>query len=119
MIFLPISFVSTILSGQLRGVGAGVDLVSFAVLASAVGHTFIYAGYLWLLTRSGAVFASQTAYLITGFGVIWSMLILGERYSGWVWIALALMLAGLTLVRPALTRDQTVLAQVRGARDTS
>jgi drug/metabolite transporter (DMT)-like permease len=119
MIFLPISFVSTILSGQLRGVGAGVDLVSFAVLASAVGHTFIYAGYLWLLTRSGAVFASQTAYLITGFGVIWSMLILGERYSGWVWIALALMLAGLTLVRPALTRDQTVLAQSCGARDTS
>ena len=116
MIFLPISFVSAILSGQLRGVG--VDFVSFAVLASAVGHTLIYAGYLWLLTRSGAVFASQTAYLVTGFGVIWSMLILGDRYSGWVWIALALMLAGLTLVRPALTRDQTVLAQSRGARDT-
>jgi drug/metabolite transporter (DMT)-like permease len=116
MIFLPISFVSAILSGQLRGVG--VDLVSFAVLASAVGHTLIYAGYLWLF-RSGAVFASQTAYLVTGFGVIWSMLILGDRYSGWVWIALALMLAGLTLVRLALTRDQTVLAQSRGARDTS
>jgi drug/metabolite transporter (DMT)-like permease len=72
-----------------------------------------------LLTRSGAVFASQTAYLVTRFGILWSMLILGERYSGLVWIALVLMLAGLTLVRPALTRAQTVLAQPRGERDTS
>jgi drug/metabolite transporter (DMT)-like permease len=117
MIFLPISLVSAVWSGQLRGLG--VDLVSFAVLASAVGHTLIYAGFLWLLTRSGAVFASQTAYLVTGFGVIWSMLILGERYSGWVWVALFLMLAGLKLVRPATARGQTVLAQVRAPRDTS
>lgn len=67
----------------------------------------------------GAVFASQTAYLITGFGVIWSILILGERYSGWVWIALALMLVGLTLVRPVAARRQTGLAQARAPRDTS
>ncbi|AGI67147.1 hypothetical protein OAN307_c14710 [Octadecabacter antarcticus 307] len=117
MIFLPISLVSAASSGQLRGVG--VDIVCFAVLASAVGHTLIYADYLWLLTRSGAVFASQTAYLVTGFGDIWLMLILGERYSGWVWIALALMLAGLTLVRPAAARRQTGLAQARAPRDTS
>jgi drug/metabolite transporter (DMT)-like permease len=116
IIFLPISFFGAVWSDQLRGVG--VDVVSFAVLASAVGHTLIYAGYLWLLTCSGAVFASQTAYLVTGFGVIWSMLILGEHYSGWVWVALILMLAGLTLVRPAVTHAQTVLAHARGPHDT-
>ena len=116
MIFLPISFFSADWSDQFRGVG--VDFVSFAVLASAVGHTLIYAGYLWLLTRSGAVFASQTAYLVTGFCIIWSMLILGERYSGWVWVALILMLACLTMVRPAVTRAQTVLAQDRRPHDT-
>ncbi|MDE0967831.1 MAG: DMT family transporter [Octadecabacter sp.] len=108
MIFLPISLFGAVWSDQLRGVG--VDLESFAVLVSAVGHTLIYAGYLWLLTRSGAVFASQTAYLVTGFGVIWSMLILGERYSSWVWVALILMLAGLSLVRPTVTRSNGTCA---------
>lgn len=99
ILFLPVAVLGALFTGQLRGVG--MDLPSFAVLASVIGHTVIYAGYLWLLTRSGAVFASQTAYLVTGFGVVWSMLLLDERYSSWVWIALALILLGLTLVRPA------------------
>jgi drug/metabolite transporter (DMT)-like permease len=42
IIFLPVSFFAAVWSDQLRG----VDVVSFAVLASAVGHTLIYAGYL-------------------------------------------------------------------------
>lgn len=98
VLFLPVAMIAAVVTGQLRGIG--LDGPSLAVLASVIGHSVIYAGYLWLLTRSGAVFASQTAYLVTGFGVIWSMLLLDERYSGWVWIALALILAGLTLVRP-------------------
>jgi len=40
------------------------------------------------------------AYLVTGFGVIWAMLLLGERYSVWVWMAFALMLVGIALVKP-------------------
>ena len=43
---------------------------------------------------AGSVFASQIAYLVTGFGVVWSMLLLGERYSAPVWAAFALMLRG-------------------------
>lgn len=112
-IFLPVSLTFAIATGQLRGVG--VDLPSFAVLASVVGHSLIYSGYLWLLGRSGAVFASQTAYLVTGFGVLWSILLLSERYSSWVWIALVLILIGLTLVRPA----KSALAPAPRAGDTS
>jgi hypothetical protein len=37
---------------------------------------------------------------VTGFGVFWAMLLLGESYSGWIWAALALMLMGLFLVQP-------------------
>ena len=44
--------------------------------------------------------ASQIAYLVTGFGVLWSMVLLGERYSLWVWAAFALMLLGVALVQP-------------------
>lgn len=103
MIFLPIALVSAAATGQLRGLGT--DVASGAVVAGSALHTLIYAGYLWLVTRSGAVFSSQTAYLVTGFGVIWSMILLDERYSVLVWGALALILLGLTLVRPQKRND--------------
>ncbi|WP_085863334.1 DMT family transporter [Pseudooctadecabacter jejudonensis] len=103
LLFLPVATGGAVITGQLKGLGA--DLPSLAVAGSVVGHTLIYAGFLWLIARSGAVFASQTAYLVTGFGVLWSMVLLGERYALAIWLALALMLAGLSLVRPRATGD--------------
>ena len=37
---------------------------------------------------------------VTGFGVLWAMLLLGESYSHWIWAAMGLMLIGLFLVQP-------------------
>lgn len=71
-----------------------------ALMISATVSAFVYAGYVWLIGKAGSVFAAQVSYLVTGAGVLWAMAILGERYSGWVWAALILMLAGLALVRP-------------------
>lgn len=71
-----------------------------AILGIAAIHALVYAGYVWLVGQAGSVFASQVAYLVTGAGVLWAMVLLGERYSLWIWAALALMLAGLTLVQP-------------------
>ena len=39
-------------------------------------------------------------------GVIWAMLILDERYSLWVWGALALLFVGLFLVHPRRNRGE-------------
>ena len=69
------------------------------VVGSAV-HTLCYCAYVWLAGRAGAVFAAQCGYIVTGTGVIWAMLILGERFSGWVWAALGVMMLGLFLVQP-------------------
>ena len=90
----------------------------FAVMGIAVLHAGPYAAYVWLVSRAGAVFAAQVAYLVTGFGVLWSMLLLGERYAGTVWLALGVMFLGLFLVQPrreapvvpkaAMGDDQTV-----------
>jgi drug/metabolite transporter (DMT)-like permease len=71
-----------------------------ALVLSAAVHALVYSGYVWLVGRAGSVFAAQVSYLVTGFGVLWSMALLGERYSGYVWAALALMFAGLALVQP-------------------
>jgi len=71
-----------------------------AFFASSLIHALVYTSYVWLVRRAGAVFAAQVAYLVTGFGVLWSMLLLGEEYSSWVWTALAAMFVGLFLVQP-------------------
>jgi len=71
-----------------------------SVIAMGLINSVVYAGYVWLVGRAGAVFAAQVAYTVTGGGVLWSMALLGEVYSPWVWAALGLMLAGLFLVQP-------------------
>ena len=58
-----------------------------ALVASSLIHAVVYTTYVWLVGRAGPVFAAQVSYLVTGFGVVWAMILLGERYSGWVWAA--------------------------------
>lgn len=76
------------------------DVPLYALLASSILHGIAYSGYVWMVGRAGSVFAAQVSYLVTGAGVGWSMLILGESYSGWIWAAFGLMMVGVALVRP-------------------
>jgi drug/metabolite transporter (DMT)-like permease len=78
----------------------GVGPAEGAVLAAAALSLAAYAGYIRLLQRWGAVFGAQVAYTVTGCGIGWAMLLLGERYPPLVWAALALLFAGLALVQP-------------------
>jgi drug/metabolite transporter (DMT)-like permease len=73
-----------------------------ALVASSVIHCFAYAAFVWLAARAGAVFAAQCSYVTTGAGMLWAMALLGERFSPWVWAAMAVMLLGLFLVQPRL-----------------
>ena len=107
------SLIGTLITLPLAlGAGQWVNPVSFgkpegAFVASAVIHALVYSGYVWLVGRAGAVFAAQASYLVTIFGIVWSMLLLSEAYSPYIWAALALMLAGMFLVQP---RDKEALA---------
>lgn len=76
--------------------------VEWALIASSALHALLYSGFVWLAARAGAVFAAQCSYIVTASGVVWAMLILGERFSPWVWAAALVMLAGLALVQPRL-----------------
>jgi drug/metabolite transporter (DMT)-like permease len=75
-------------------------LAEAAIVGSAIISISAYVGYLTLIGRAGAVFAAQVSYLVTGFGVLWAMLLLGERFSVWFWAALAVIFLGLFLVQP-------------------
>ena len=75
-------------------------LADFTLLLSSIIHVLVYSGYVWLIARAGSVFAGQVSYVVTGSGVFWAMLLLGETYSIWIWLALACMALGLSLVQP-------------------
>jgi drug/metabolite transporter (DMT)-like permease len=93
--------------------GQMFDLLPFgrpeaALTLSSGLHALLYASYVWLNGRAGAVFAAQTAYFVTGSGVFWAMLLLGERFSPWVWAALVIMLSGVALVQPRAKKPMPV-----------
>jgi drug/metabolite transporter (DMT)-like permease len=76
--------------------------VEWALIASSALHALLYSCFIWLAAHAGAVFASQSSYIVTAAGVVWAMVILGERFSPWVWAAAVVMLAGLALVQPRI-----------------
>jgi drug/metabolite transporter (DMT)-like permease len=105
VVMLPVA----VLSGQWIDPLAGWGVAEGALVLSALAHAVVYSGYVWMVGRAGSVFAAQVSYLVTGFGVLWSIALLAEVYSGYVWAALGLMVLGLALVqpRPRLPSDPT------------
>jgi len=84
---------------------AWVDITRFgppeqAIIAISFVHMGAYFGFIWLIGQAGPIFASQVGYVVTASGVVLGMAVYGERHSPWVWAALALMFAGLALVKP-------------------
>jgi drug/metabolite transporter (DMT)-like permease len=73
-------------------------IIEWSALAIAVISAFPSLAFIWVLRTIGPVYASQTAYFVTGTGVLIGMVLYGERHSLWVWGALALMCLGVALV---------------------
>jgi drug/metabolite transporter (DMT)-like permease len=112
MTLLGASVVGVLIAGPMAvATGTWVDLFiswsapEWALLFSSLCHVMAYIGYIWLVGRAGPVFSSQVAYVVTLAGVFLSALVLSENYSGWVWMALALMVGGLALVQPRAAAD--------------
>jgi drug/metabolite transporter (DMT)-like permease len=101
VIGLGMSAVLMVATGQQFSVFKPWDAALWALLASTFVHAIAYAGYVWIVGQAGPVFAAQVSYIVTVTGILWSMVILGERYAGPVWAAFALMMLGIALVRPA------------------
>ncbi|MDC3081588.1 DMT family transporter [Paracoccaceae bacterium] len=78
---------------------------------STLGLGFIsataYSIFIYLIGRAGSVFSSQVGYLVTFFGVVWGIIILGESHSVFVWITLVMIMMGIFLVQPKQTNEST------------
>ena len=81
-------------------------IVDVAVVTSALIHSIVYTLYVMIVRQFGPVFSVQVSYVVTAAGLGWAMLILGERYAGPIWLALALMFMGIYLVSPNLRDTQ-------------
>lgn len=90
----------TLASGQFIPPRNLLSPSGYALIGASVAHTLVYAGYVWLVGRAGPVFTVQVSYLVTGFGLFWAKLILGEAYPPAVWVALVLIFCGVYLVQP-------------------
>jgi drug/metabolite transporter (DMT)-like permease len=72
--------------------------VEWSIVGMAAINVFSYWLFIYLVTATGPIFATQMAYLVMVSGVLWGMLIFEESHSAWIWGALAVMLVGLSLV---------------------
>ena len=73
--------------------------VEWATVGMVLCNIASYSIFLYLITLSGPVFATQASYFVTLFGILWGMLIFGEQHPIWFWLALGLLFAGMVLVK--------------------
>lgn len=100
------SLVGMILAAPLMlGFGQGfiptaLGAPELALFGMSALHALLYASFIWLAAKAGAVFATQSGYIVTASGLCWAVLLLDERFSPSVILAALVMLAGVALVQP-------------------
>ncbi|MEM7563379.1 MAG: DMT family transporter, partial [Pseudomonadota bacterium] len=77
-----------------------ISKAGLAVALMAFVSGIAYSMFFYTIKRSGAVFASQCAYIVTISGVIWGIILFSEQHTAWVWLSVVVMMLGLILVTP-------------------
>ena len=90
----------TVLSGSFIPPEIALGDYGWALFLIAAISSFCSILLVYTIRTTGAVFASQAGYSMTAAGIFWSVLLLGESMSVWVWAALACLVSGLALVMP-------------------
>lgn len=86
-------------AGQFHPIWAvGFGLPETAMFGHAAILSFCFFGLYELIRRAGATFGGQATYVTTLTGVLYGMVLLGERPGLWIWLAAGLVLAGVGLV---------------------
>lgn len=95
VLLLPV----TLATGTFMSLGGTWGAVHWAGIGMFVCNSLSYSLFLYILQKTGPVFAAQSGYIITVAGVLWGMALFGESHGAWVWASLALMLGGMALVQ--------------------
>ena len=95
-----VTFPLAILSNQFVNPFVLWTSAHYALVFSSIIHGIVYATYVWLVTKVGVVFSAQVSYFVTLAGLLWSMVILDEVHSKFIWMSLICMILGMALVKP-------------------
>ena len=74
--------------------------LELALIGLGLINAVAYSLFIFLIKRTGPVFASQTGYVVTIGGMFWGILLFNEIYSMWVWFSLLIIILGVVLVAP-------------------
>ncbi len=91
-------FAVALATGQLFVPGPPVDAAQIALAIHVLGGALAQLMFFEIVRIAGPVVLSQVAYVVTLTGLFWGWAIFGERHSVWVWLATAVILAGVVLV---------------------
>lgn len=75
----------------------GMQVFSLVILHGVL-IALAFAVFFSLLRRTGPVYLSQVAYLVTIFGIGIGMWLFAERFNPWFWLALLVVFLGVMLV---------------------
>ncbi len=90
--------------GVAEPIGWLMTIPGLALAALGICSGLAYTLFFFTIKTSGAVFASQCAYIVTMSGVFWGIIIFSEQHSMWVWSSLLILMIGLVLVTPNKTK---------------
>ena len=77
-----------------------VKELEISLIGLGLINAIAYSLFIFLIKRTGPVFASQTGYIVTIGGMFWGILLFNEIYSMWVWCSLMIIILGVILVAP-------------------
>ena len=100
IVAILMQFPLAIVLGVAEPVGWLLTVPGLALAGIALGSSLAYTMFFYTIKSSGAVFASQCAYIVTLSGVFWGIVIFAEEHSIWVWSSVAVLMTGLMLVTP-------------------
>lgn len=89
-----------------------------AIIGITLASGLAYGMFFYTIKTSGAVFASQCAYIVTISGVIWGIMIFSEQHSVWIWISVIVMLLGLVMVTPESAEEAKTLPGAAAAESS-
>lgn len=98
------ALVMAVAFGEFRLLTPPFSIGEWALIAHFVLAGFNFYAIFELIRIAGATYMSQSSFLAVGFGVLFGMVIFGERHSLWIWGAAALILTGLALVNARRNR---------------
>ena len=74
--------------------------LELSVLSLGIINATAYSTFIFLIQKTGPLFASQTGYVVTIGGMLWGMVLFNDNYSLWVWSSLVVLILGVILVSP-------------------